>query len=138
MIARRLALCAALGFAVAACAAGPSPSATPLVINVSLSDAMRIEPAAMEVPAGVPVTFRITNTGAIEHEFYLGDEQAQLEHELEMAEGGMVHHDPQGVTVAPGGSEELTWTFTPGEWLAGCHIPGHYPAGMKATIEVAP
>jgi uncharacterized cupredoxin-like copper-binding protein len=96
-----------------------------------------MEPTSMTVPAGIPVTFVITNTGAIDHEFVLGDEEAQAEHEAEMAAGGMRHDEPEGVAVAPGESKELTYTFTEaGETLAGCHFPGHYGGGMKATITV--
>lgn len=39
----------------------------------------------MTVPAGVPVTFLVTNAGSTEHAFYLGDEAAQAEHEQEMS-----------------------------------------------------
>jgi uncharacterized cupredoxin-like copper-binding protein len=54
-----------------------------------------------------------------------------------MAAGGMRHEEPNAVAVAPGQSKELTYTFTePGETLAGCHFPGHYDGGMKATITV--
>jgi uncharacterized cupredoxin-like copper-binding protein len=116
----------------------PAPSASPEVqrIEVSLSDQMLIEPARMTVHRGAPVTFVVTNTGQIEHEFYLGDEAAQAEHEEEMAAGEPMHGHSNAVAVAPGATEELSFTFTPGEWLAGCHVPGHYPAGMKATIFV--
>lgn len=156
----RLALAAVLMITVAACAGAPStpqvgdgspatspspadlpaasPSADGLVINVALTDAMRIEPASMTVRAGQPVRFRVTNTGAIEHEFFLGDEAAQAAHEEEMAHGGMAHDEPYGVSVEPGQTKELVFTFAPGEWLAGCHVPGHYPAGMKAKINVQP
>ena len=110
--------------------------ASPQVIEVTLTDGLRIEPASMTVPAGVPVTFLVTNDGQIEHELYLGDEAAQQEHEEEMLSGEPMHGHSNAVTVAPGQTEELTFTFAPGEWLAGCHVPGHYPAGMVATIEV--
>lgn len=111
------------------------PSASTRV-DVTLTDAMRIEPTTMTVPAGVPVTFVVTNAGAIDHEFFLGDEAAQAAHEQEMASmSGMVHDEPGGIGLGPGETKELTFTFdSPGVSLAGCHIPGHYPAGMKATI----
>lgn len=95
-----------------------------------------MEPATFTVPAGVPVTFVVTNSGAIEHEFYLGDEAAQAEHEQEMQTGGMMHDDPNGISVAAGETMELTHTFEAGETLAGCHVAGHYAGGMKATITV--
>lgn len=127
---------------VIACSAGstvsPSPSAASTRIDVNLTDALLMEPATMTVPAGVPVTFVVTNAGAVDHEFYLGDEQAQAEHEQEMqAMGGMVHDEAQGIALEPGETKELTLTFAePGETLAGCHITGHYAAGMRASIAV--
>jgi uncharacterized cupredoxin-like copper-binding protein len=116
----------------------PSPVASTR-IEVALTDALRIEPANMTAPPGVPVTFVVTNTGASDHEFYLGDEAAQAEHEHEMQSmGGMMHDDVHGIGVEPGQTEELTFTFAePGETLAGCHLAGHYAAGMKAAITVA-
>ena len=133
----------------------PTPSGTPVAttsvaatptltaggqrIEVRLTE-MTIEPAAMVVQAGQPVTFVVTNDGLIEHEFFLGDEEAQAEHEAEMAAmGGMTHDEPGGIAVHPGATKELTFTFPPeGTWLAGCHVPGHYPAGMWATITINP
>jgi uncharacterized cupredoxin-like copper-binding protein len=121
--------------------ATPSESASAAVrIVVTLTDAFRIEPGAMVVPVGVPVTFVVTNIGAIPHEFVVGDEASQDAHEKTMrGTGAMSHDDPDAIGVAPGETKELTMTFSvPGETLAGCHVPGHYPAGMRATITVAP
>ena len=148
----RLALGSAVLVLVAACsssggagnvspapATAAAPSSSPATrIEVSLTDALKIEPAAMTVPAGVPVTFVVTNTGTVDHEFYLGDEEAQAEHEQEMTDmGGMTHDEPEGISVKPGETKELTYTFAaPGETLAGCHVVGHYGGGMKATIAV--
>jgi len=141
-----LALIAAAALLVAACssaatpgssvAASSAPSATR--IEVTLTDGLRVEPAAMSVPTGVPVTFVVTNVGSTDHEFYLGDTDAQAEHEQEMATaGGMKHDEPEGIGVKPGETKELTYTFdTAGKALAGCHVAGHYGAGMKADITV--
>jgi len=115
----------------------PSASVDATRIEVKLTDALRMEPAQMSVPAGVPITFVLTNTGATDHEFYLGDEEAQMAHEEEMSMGGMIHDDPAGVSVKPGETKELTYTFdAAGLTLAGCHVAGHYGGGMKATINV--
>ena len=73
---------------------------------------LKLEPAPMSVQAGVPVTFVVTNSGATDHKFYLGDEAAQAEHENDLAEmGGMAHDEPERVAVKPGGTRELTYTF---------------------------
>lgn len=135
--------CSSAGVSSAAptTAATPSaPSATGATtrIAVQLTDALKIEPVEMSVPAGVPVTFVVTNAGATDHEFFLGDEGAQAEHAEEMEDmGGMTHDDPMGIGVKPGGTKELTVTFPEaGSTLAGCHTAGHYSAGMKATVQI--
>jgi len=150
---RHLALAPALILVVAACSGGgvassPSapaaspPAASPdtvaQTIEVELTDTLAMEPAEMTVTAGQPVTFVVTNTGALEHEFYLGDEAAQAEQEAMMQSGEMVHNTPEGITVEPGETMELTYTFDePGVTIAGCHVIGHYAADMKATITVS-
>jgi uncharacterized cupredoxin-like copper-binding protein len=127
---------------IVACSAvaTPSPSPTPLPtrIEVRLTDELKIEPVKMTVPAGTPVTFVVTNVGAAEHEFFIGDENAQAMHEQEMRDmGGMTHDEADGIVLAGGETKELTHTFTQaGETLGGCHSAGHYAAGMKATITV--
>lgn len=145
-----IAFIVAAGVTVAACSGGGSaasaPAGSPLAspvaggtrIEVKLTDSLRIEPTAIAVPAGVPVTFVVTNTGGTDHEFYLGDETAQAQHEKEMtAMGGMGHDDPAGIAVKPGQTRDLTYTFVqPGETLAGCHVAGHYAAGMRAAITI--
>jgi uncharacterized cupredoxin-like copper-binding protein len=151
MSSRVFIILSAAGLLLAACTgggAGATPSTAPTAsavpsgsaatrIEVTLTDALKIEPVTLTVPAGVPVTFVVTNTGATEHEFYLGDEAAQAAHEEEMMAGGMMHDDPDGISLAAGETKELTHTFDQaGETLAGCHVAGHYAGGMKATITV--
>jgi uncharacterized cupredoxin-like copper-binding protein len=153
----RLALLPALTVLIAACSSGtgstaapssaaspptPAPPASPAAtrIEVDLTDALKIEPAQMTVAKGVPVTFVVTNTGVTDHEFFLGDEAAQAEHEQEMMEmGGMGHDEEMGIAVEPGETRELTVTFpATGSILAGCHVAGHYAGGMKAAVEIGP
>ncbi|MEO5964138.1 MAG: copper-binding protein [Candidatus Limnocylindrales bacterium] len=119
--------------------ASAAPSAATR-IQVSLSDTLKIEPAMMTVPAGTPVTFVITNTGTVFHEFTLGDEADQQAHDKEMMEAGgmsMPKDEPNAVGVEPGQTKEFTYTFeTTGMTLAGCHVIGHYQGGMKAQITI--
>lgn len=150
----RLALIPAVVLLVAACSSGsgattaprppgassvPSASAAATRVVVKLTDALKMDPAAMTVPAGVPVTFVVTNSGKTDHEFYLGDEAAQVEHEKEMGvKGGMTHDEPEGIALKPGETKELTYTFAAaGKILAGCHVAGHYGAGMMAEITLS-
>jgi uncharacterized cupredoxin-like copper-binding protein len=130
---------------VAACggsAASEAPSAPPTGagdgtrVEVRLRDSFRIEPGDFSVPAGVPVTFVVTNGGVLDHEFFVGDEAAQAEHDKAMLSGG-TSDGPNGVGVGPGDTKELTITFdAAGSLLAGCHIPGHYAGGMKTSLTV--
>lgn len=118
-------------------AASPTVSATNFVVK--LTDALRMEPAAMAVKAGQVVTFVVTNSGAIPHEFYLGNQDAQDAHEQAMTAGGMSLHEADGIVLKPGETRELVHTFaTAGAFLAGCHEPGHYAGGMKAAITASP
>ena len=116
-----------------------APSGEPRTIAVSATDALRFEPPVLTVKAGETVRFVVSNTGTVEHEFYVGDAAAQDIHEQEMAAGAMHHGDANGVDVKPGATATLEMTFdTPGELLVGCHVAGHYAAGMRAILTVEP
>ena len=108
------------------------------VVEIQTTDALTFEPADITVAAGETVTFRLTNDGAVVHDFTLGDQATQDEHETEMSEmGGMGHDEPNLAIVPPGETVELTWTFGgEGTVLVGCHQPGHYAAGMTGRITV--
>jgi uncharacterized cupredoxin-like copper-binding protein len=148
-----------------AAAARPSPArphrpgptwATGAPVRVVMNDHFRYRPSSIMVRAGQRVTFEVTNAGKLSHEFILGDRAAQLEHEREMradpagGEMDMDMHahmhmhgadsstaDAGGLTVPPGQTRRLTWTFDkPGMVLYGCHVLGHWVAGMRGTIVV--
>jgi uncharacterized cupredoxin-like copper-binding protein len=125
----------------------PGPAwATGAPVRVVMNDRFRYRPNAIMVRAGHRVTFSITNAGKLPHEFTLGDRTTQLDHERQMqrlaATGGHTHshgHGPAAgsLTVPPGETRHLTWTFDePGLVLYGCHVLGHWAAGMKGTIVV--
>lgn len=125
-------------FVVGCTAGGADGSASEDVIVVRMTDDLRFDPPAFTVRAGETVRFEVTNAGATAHEFLIGDEAAQAEYEAEMADGhGEGHDSGAGVSVDPGETESFEYTFTvAGELLAGCHEPGHYAGGMRATITV--
>jgi uncharacterized cupredoxin-like copper-binding protein len=118
----------------------------------------------LQVAKGETVTLRFHNKGAAVHEAVIGDDAVQASHHQQMtagtamangsmpsdtpmttASGGMEHGnmnsggttDDDAVTVQPGQMKEMTHTFTEsGTVLIGCHQPGHWEAGMKATVAV--
>jgi uncharacterized cupredoxin-like copper-binding protein len=94
-------------------------------------------PSSLTAKKGETVRFRFSNPTVFLHEAVVGDEAAQREHRRAMAEYGRHPHEGNYVEVAPGETEDLTYTFTePGTLLIGCYEPGHYEAGMRATITV--
>jgi Cu+-exporting ATPase len=105
---------------------------------VEASDTMRFIPGDITVQQGETIAFVVTNTGVVPHEFVVGDAHEQEHHAEDMA-AGKAHDDGSGnaITLAPGETRTLLYTFDePGELLIGCHVPGHYDAGMRATIAV--
>lgn len=111
------------------------------VIEMTAHDDFRFDPAQITITAGETITFRVTNVGNLPHDFTLGDEATQDEHEEEMSEMAeseeMMHDEPNVLSLPAGETHELTWHFTePGPVLIGCHEVGHYAAGMMATITV--
>lgn len=109
-------------------------------IEITATDDFRFDPAELAVEAGEIITFRVINQGVLPHEFTLGDEATQAEHEEEMAgmEGmAMSVDEPNSIGLAAGEAKEITWRFTePGTVLIGCHTPGHYAAGMRGEVAV--
>lgn len=107
-------------------------------IEIQTTDNLTFEPADITVTAGETITFRLINHGSLVHDFTLGDEATQDEHEAEMAGmEGMAHDDPNVVVIPAGETAELTWTFVDvGTVLIGCHQPGHYATGMTGLITV--
>ena len=132
---------------------GDDDTATPsddAVVEITMKDS-RFDPTKVEVEAGDEVTFRFTNDGELDHEAFVGTESEQNAHEDEMrssdedtsdtshSEGhsGMANDSERDITVVPGDSGDLHYTFEePGTVLIGCHEPGHYRGGMKATVTV--
>lgn len=109
-------------------------------VKVSALDSLRFEPAEIRVQSGEMVRFVVTNEGSGEHEFVLGDEATQMEHEGEMGMGGSMEHegmDLPALSLQPGEMQEVTATFDrAGTILYGCHVPGHYAAGMVGALTV--
>ena len=144
-------------------AIGTGTLEAPRDITVTMTDSLRFDPDVFVVAAGETVRFVLDNPTAAAHEFVIGDAEEQEHHAMEMANGMMhdeagsdatspdegampaedaMHHEegaaePNEVYLEPGASGEMVWTFDePGEMLVGCHVPGHWEAGMRATIEV--
>ncbi|CAN5740130.1 cupredoxin family protein [soil metagenome] len=107
-------------------------------IVVIASDTMRYDPPEITVRPGETIRFEVKNDGKLRHEFMIGDATEQRTHaEMMERDPGMVHNDPNTITLEAGGGKILVWQFgEAGELEIGCHVPGHYEAGMLARVRV--
>lgn len=143
------ALAAGVALVTAACGSDTTNDAAPesgsgsgssRTVDVEMVD-VAFEPAEVTVAEGETVTLRFTNTGEVTHDAFIGDTDAQDDHEMDMAdthgEHGASDNDNSAITIEPGDEAELTYTFDEaGRFEVGCHQPGHYKAGMKIDVTV--
>lgn len=110
--------------------------------HYELTDGMRfVSQGPVQIRKGETIRFVVRNSGALPHEFSLGDVAFQAQHAAQMKKmPHMQHTDPNTVSVAPGQTAELIWTFSrvPPDSVVqiACHVPGHYEAGMKADLVI--
>jgi Cu+-exporting ATPase len=111
-------------------------------IAIETNNQLAFSPNQFTVTEGETVAFVITNSGQLPHEFVIGDEDVQNEHEAEMLAGeedmDEMGDKPYAVDVPPGETVTLVYAFDEaGTTLIGCHVEGHYPGGMRGTITIA-
>lgn len=106
----------------------------PLTVTVTIRYST-FDPAAITVPAGVPVTFRIVNEDPIDHEWLVGDEAFHAAHRTGTEEA---HGDvPTEVSIAALETATTTITFDePGSLAYICHVPRHEAYGMVGVLTV--
>jgi plastocyanin len=129
---RPLALVAALLLAVAAAGGCAAPSATTVTITIHYS---AFDPAAVTVPANVPVTFVLVNKDPIDHEWLIGDAGF---HDAHRTGTHAAHGEvPTEVTVPALETVRTTITFDePGRLSYICHLPQHESYGMVGVLQV--
>jgi len=112
----------------------PSKATASETVHVDMLDSMRFEfKEEFTIKAGKTMSFLVTNKGAIDHEFSIGNALEQENHaKMMMANPTMQHGDGEAaITVKPGQTKTLTWTFAGNETVVfACTLPGHYQAGM--------
>ena len=105
-------------------------------------DGMRFVMDVGSIQQGEVIKFVVTNKGAGEHEFSIGDTASQRAHAKLMAKNPDMKHenDPTAIHVAPGETAEIIWKFNKaiqGNVVFACQMPGHYEGGMmhQAKLE---
>jgi len=109
-------------------------------IEIDMSDAMRFTPSSIKAKQGETIRFVVKNSGQLSHEFVLGTAKDLKDHyEVMKKFPEMEHADDNMLTVKPGQTSEMVWQFTKAGTISfACLHPGHYDAGMKGSIAVAP
>ena len=127
-----------LSLALAACGGGGGGGETTAPESVSLSfnglDTFAYDPASASVPSGAAVTVNFTNAGALEHDWMLVAEGADVN--ALTAANAVVPEAHSGVIAA---GQSNTFTFTApaaGTYQIVCTVAGHAPAGMIGTLTV--
>ncbi|MEN9562713.1 MAG: hypothetical protein RIR73_957 [Chloroflexota bacterium] len=118
-------------FAALLAACGGSAGAT-AEISADMTDLM-FTPANFEVPAGTEVTLKLTNSGAVEHNFVILKQGAVYTSSADIK--------PEDVIVdaklAAGESGEFAFKIDEaGEYTVICNVPGHLEAGMVGKLVV--
>lgn len=142
---------------VASLLVGSAPAATAKVQKVTVTlNEFKFVPKTVSLRAGIPAELTLINRGKVEHEFLVyatpkaapddWDEYAIANtyfkgtEEIEVVfrrQGAVAGTSLFEVEVEAGRS--ATIEFTPmqsGTFEIGCHVEGHYEAGMKATLIV--
>ncbi|MAF58587.1 cupredoxin family protein [Ponticaulis sp.] len=132
-----------LGATATALGVPAEPGEATRTIEVSMRETengrMIFVPGSIEVTEGETIRFALVNDGQIAHEFVLGTEEDNAKHKAEMEAMSKMHkhNSPKSMTLEPGETGELAWTFTnAGTFEFACLIPGHYEAGMFGPLMV--
>jgi len=131
---------------VAACSTGEPMaslgSATdPRVISIDLLD-FRFEPAVIEVRLGESIRIVAVNRSDLPHELFVGSSDEQDRHHALHAGAAPdaqaeLDDGVTGIYVPARGSGQFTYAFDEaGEVVIGCHLVGHFEAGMVGVIHV--
>jgi uncharacterized cupredoxin-like copper-binding protein len=138
-----------LAIAVLLVACSPSadrrdvPAGTDRIVELSMTG-MHFIPDRIEVQAGDLVAFVVTNPNDVAHELFIGTEADQTAHHaahmaVSSPDQALVPHGGYGIFLAPHETGVVSYHFdTAGEIMLGCHLPGHWEAGMVAIVTVEP
>jgi len=119
----------------------PAPATVTLPNTVTVGEGdMFLHPSATTVAAG-QVSFTVSNAGPSPHEFVIvkGDPTGTTGDEAgKVSEAGHIGgpEGPEIGNINSGHAKSLTVTLPPGTYTIMCNLPGHYIAGMHATIVV--
>jgi uncharacterized cupredoxin-like copper-binding protein len=111
-----VAVTAALSWSLPALATQSASKATTVTVAAGKPAEFKFKLSKLRVPKGV-VTFKVTNSGALPHDFKIAGKKTKL--------------------LSPGQSQSLKVTFKVAKkYPFLCTVTGHAAAGMKGTLTV--
>jgi uncharacterized cupredoxin-like copper-binding protein len=123
--------------------AGGNATGAPTIIHMSV-EGFHFVPDQIVVHEGETVLFMITNPTDRAHELFIGTpaeqaaDEAQHQGASPMEQPNMTHFG-YGIYLPAYGTGEFEYHFTVANGIMiGCHLPGHWAAGMRASISVLP
>lgn len=122
-------------------ASAPDEPGEPRIIEIDI-DGYHFVPDHFTVRRGESVRFRVNNPDDIGHELFIGT----IAEQAARRGAGVAVPSTEATTTFGYGiylpaltDGELDYAFSRGDdLLIGCHLPGHWEAGMVATIDVQP
>jgi uncharacterized cupredoxin-like copper-binding protein len=137
------------------CASGASPSAAAPASQPAASGGggggtsvtaklteFKIELGATSAPGG-PVTFELTNSGTVVHEFVVFKTDLAADKLPLAADGATVDEEGAGASltlvdevedIAVGATASLAVDLPAGHYVAICNVPAHYTSGMRTEF----
>jgi uncharacterized cupredoxin-like copper-binding protein len=126
---------------------GTTAAAMEGTIEVTLADvsanSMLLTPSPTSAPAG-EVTFDVTNSGNVEHEFVVIKTDLSLDDLPYDDSADEVIEDGEGMTpideieeIQPGETKTLTVSLDAGNYVLICNLEGHFRMGMRSTFTVS-
>jgi len=116
------------------------PAQARRTVDIRMTDNMKMSPNHIDVREGETVRIRAINAGKVLHEIVIGTgDELKAHAEMMKKFPNMEHDEPYMAHVSPGKRGDIVWTFNrPGDFEFACLIAGHFEAGMRGTIRVAP
>ena len=119
------------------------------VVEVTMTE-FAFSPTTITLAAGEKVTFKLKNTGVVEHDFMAGRQGTPgkgyaLDWIAKAVDGARPPHTHAGeAAMGEGVRVSADWMMTltvvvpqdKGEYEFGCFVQGHYEAGMKGKLVI--
>ena len=134
------------GLVSAGCTTGEAPTAPGATsgqrtLRIDLQN-FRFDPAVVDVRLGQEITFVAVNPTDLPHELFIASPAGQEAHHALHASAtsgseGELDVGATGVYVPARGTAQFTYRFeAAGELQMGCHLVGHWEAGMVGLVRV--